>query len=239
MRINKVHCLFEQSGTFKNEIKAMGMAAEDYDIQNEFGQTDHVVDLFAEIDKAYEGKESIFDQIGDCDLVFAFFPCTRFECMIPLAFRGEQRQQERQTDAQKLEYSMRLHEELHGLYMRICKLFQICLRGGWRMIVENPYTQPHYLTQFFPIKPKLIDKDRTANGDYYKKPTQYWFVNCDPESNVSIRPLEYVKTQNVERERKQADGTSRQTQRSMIHRQYARRFIEQYVIDAPGGVWTE
>ena len=132
MRINKVHCLFEQSGTFKNELKALGIDAEDYDIQNEFGQTDHVVDLFSEIDKAYDGEQSIFDDIGECDLVFAFFPCTRFEATIPLAFRGEQRQQEKHSDIQKLEYSMKLHEELHELYMRICKLFTICLRGGGR-----------------------------------------------------------------------------------------------------------
>ena len=49
----KVHCLFEQSGTFKNEFRKLGYAAEDYDIQNDFGETDHVIDLFAEIDKAY------------------------------------------------------------------------------------------------------------------------------------------------------------------------------------------
>ena len=51
----KVHCLFEQSGTFKNEFRKLGIPAEDYDIQNNFGQTDHVIDLFAEIDKAYDG----------------------------------------------------------------------------------------------------------------------------------------------------------------------------------------
>ena len=45
----KAHCLFEQSGTFKNEFIKLGIQAEDYDIQNEFGQTDHVIDLFAEI----------------------------------------------------------------------------------------------------------------------------------------------------------------------------------------------
>jgi hypothetical protein len=50
----KVHCFFEQSGTFKNEFRKLGFQAEDYDIQNEFGETDHVIDLFAEIDKAYE-----------------------------------------------------------------------------------------------------------------------------------------------------------------------------------------
>ena len=41
-----VHCFFEQSGTFKNEFIKLGIPSEDYDIQNNFGQTDHVVDLF-------------------------------------------------------------------------------------------------------------------------------------------------------------------------------------------------
>ena len=45
----KAHCLFEQSGTFKNEFKKLGIDAYDYDILNEFGETDYRVDLFAEI----------------------------------------------------------------------------------------------------------------------------------------------------------------------------------------------
>lgn len=45
----KVHCLFEQSGTFKNEFKKLGIDADDYDILNDFGETDHIIDLFAEI----------------------------------------------------------------------------------------------------------------------------------------------------------------------------------------------
>ena len=53
--MGKVHCFFEQSGTFKNEFKKLGYAAEDYDIQNNFGETDNVIDLFSEIDSAYEG----------------------------------------------------------------------------------------------------------------------------------------------------------------------------------------
>ena len=60
----KVHCFFEQSGTFKNEFIKLGIPAEDYDIQNNFGETDHVVDLFAEIESAYDGKPSLFDKIG-------------------------------------------------------------------------------------------------------------------------------------------------------------------------------
>lgn len=130
MKINKVYCMFEQSGTFKKAFKELGIEAEDYDILNDFGETDYQIDLFAEIDKAYDGQPSIFDQIGDMDLCLAFFPCTRFECQIPLNFRGESYSQRNWTDEQKLEYSMKLHEELHRLYMLLCKLYQISLRGG-------------------------------------------------------------------------------------------------------------
>lgn len=51
----KVHCFFEQSGTFKKEFIKLGIPAEDYDIQNNFGETDHTDDLFVEIEKAYVG----------------------------------------------------------------------------------------------------------------------------------------------------------------------------------------
>ena len=60
----KVHLMFEQSGVFKNEFKKLGYEAEDYDIQNNFGETDHVEDLFKAIEDAYDGKPSLFDQVG-------------------------------------------------------------------------------------------------------------------------------------------------------------------------------
>ena len=71
--------MFEQSGTFKNEFIKLGIPAEDYDIQNNFGQTDHVIDLFQEIESAYSGEGSIFDSITGDDLIVAFFPCIYFE----------------------------------------------------------------------------------------------------------------------------------------------------------------
>lgn len=51
----KAHCLFEQSGTFKNEFIKLGVEAEDYDILNDFNQTDHLIDLYGEIEKAHGG----------------------------------------------------------------------------------------------------------------------------------------------------------------------------------------
>lgn len=57
---DKVWCFFEQSGTFKNEFKKLGYDAVDVDIQNNFDETDYQIDLFAEIEKAYEGGGKYF-----------------------------------------------------------------------------------------------------------------------------------------------------------------------------------
>ena len=224
------HCLFEQSGTFKNEFKKLGYEAYDYDIQNEFGETDYVIDLFEEIRGGYGGKPSIFDNISTDDLILAFFPCTRFESRVPLWFRGEAQQQKNWTIFQKLDYSMNLHDELHEFYLLISKLVYVAKKKGLRMVIENPYMQPHYLTTYWCLRPTLIDKDRTQNGDYYQKPTQYWFINCEPYYNLVFEPLDYVERQVIAKVKKK-DGLSVKTQRSMIHPQYANRFIRQYLID--------
>ena len=48
-------CLFEQSGTFKQEFINLGIPAVDVDIQDNFGQTDYQIDLFREIETAFDG----------------------------------------------------------------------------------------------------------------------------------------------------------------------------------------
>ena len=98
------------------------------------------------------------------------------------------------------------------------------------MMIENPYMQPHYLTNYWCIKPTIIDKDRRENGDYYEKPTQYWFIDCKPEDNLVFEPIEYVKQRIITRTKK-GENTTIKTERSMIHPQYARRFIKQYILD--------
>ena len=85
----KAHLLFEQSGTFKNEFINLGFLAYDYDIENQFKCTDFVIDLYKEIEKGYLREKSIFDNFTKDDLIFAFFPCIRFEDQILLHFRGQ------------------------------------------------------------------------------------------------------------------------------------------------------
>lgn len=223
------HCLFEQSGTFKNEFKKLGYEAYDYDILNEFGETDYVIDLFKEIGGAYDGEPSIFDKITKDDLILAFFPCVRFEDQIMLHFRCQCNTQKNWNDEQKLEYTMKLQEELTELYGLISKMVIVCIRKGLWIVIENPYSAQHYLKQYWCMKPKLIDKDRTENGDFMKKPTQYFFINCEPKFNLVFEPIKYVERVSLEK-LKGNDEAHRKTRRSMIHPQYANRFIRQYLV---------
>lgn len=221
------HCLFEQSGTFKNEFKKLGINAIDYDIANDYGETDIQIDLFSEIRGGYEGKPSIFDGMRQEDIIFAFFPCTRFNALIPLRFRGEQLQQKNDSDEKKLLTDMRLHEELHRNYETICKMCLICIRRGLRLIIENPFTRPHYLTDFWCLKPAIIDRDRRNDGDKMKKPTQYWFIGMKPKNNLIMEPLTFVQNETLTG----INGENRYQRRSEIHPQYANRFIRKYLIE--------
>ena len=103
----KYHCFFEQSGTFKNEFKKLGYKAYDYDILNDFNETDYVIDLFNEIEKAYDNNPSIFDNFEENrDFIIAFFPCIRFEHQIRMHFKGVARNCKKMDDKQKLEYDL-------------------------------------------------------------------------------------------------------------------------------------
>lgn len=234
----KAHCLFEQSGTFKNEFKKLGIDALDYDILNNYGQTDVVIDLYREIEGGYEGKPSIFDSIKTDDIVLAFFPCIRFENQIMLGFRGQQFQQKKWTYKQKMEYDMKLMAELKENYDLVNKLFIVCLDKKIRLVMENPYSEEHFLRRYWCYPPAIIDKDRRESGDYYKKPTQYWFINFEPKDNLIFEPITYNHlgiSDSIKRMTK-ADYTktgaaTKKEARSMIHPDYANRFIRRYLLE--------
>ena len=123
-----------------------------------------------------------------------------------------------------------MQEELTELYLLISKMTIVCLRKGLHMIIENPYSAQHYLKQYWCIRPKLIDKDRTKNGDSMKKPTQFFFINCEPKNNFIFESLDYVEAISFKKLNGN-ENVSRKTARSMIHPQYADRFIRQYILD--------
>ena len=204
-------------------LKNFGYEAIDYDIQNEFNETDIVIDLFKEIERAYNKEESIFDNITEKDMILAFFPCVRFEDQVQMHFRGTAFQQKKWTDEQKLEYDLKLHKELDLMYETITKLAIVCIRKNLKLIIENPYSEQHYLKRYWCIKPAIIDMNRRDNGDHFIKPTQYWFINCNPKNNFIFEPLLQVEYKIVDNQNTVG--------RSMIHPQYANRFIREFIID--------
>lgn len=226
----KAWCLFEQSGTFKNEFIKLDVEAYDCDIKNDFGQTDFQIDLFAEIKQKFErGGGTIFDKINSEDIVLAFFPCIRFEDQIAMGFRGDLFQQKKWSDKEKIAYAMKLETERSEMYQLFAKLTIIAIENNLQLILENPYSTQHYLTQYFPIKAKIIDKNRQENGDYYVKPTQYWFINCEPKKQMLFESIEFVEQHKIT-VAKGIKGQNITVSRSMIHPQYANRFIRQEIL---------
>lgn len=219
--------LFRAIGTFKNEFKKLGYEAFDYDIQNNFGETDHIIDLFAEIENAYLGVASIFDLITCDDLIIAFFPCIYFCQQNSTFFDGTNFNWKNKTINYKSEQILLRSRERQRFYEIALKMFTCCDTRGFRLIVENPYSPLHYLNNNFPYKPSLFDKNRRLRGDWYVKPTQYWFVNCSPTLGQTFQKQSEIKTVN---------GLSGHTgslcdeKRSMISPDYARNFICDFIL---------
>ena len=260
MKINgKVYCFFEQSGTFKNEFQKLGIPAEDYDIQNEFGETDHVIDLFAEIDKAYNNLteqnrteqnrteqnrteqnsvadytaecqgENVFDCITPDDLIIAFFPCVYFETIQMLDFCLQRNGTQNKPLSERINRAIdRLHKRtrLHELLYKLTAIADI---KKLRLIIENPATTPNYLIsgQNYPA-PTIIDKNRRERGDYFRKPTAYWFWNCKPTHGYSYQMNKESKVI-TECERSNGDGLCG-GERSLMSPDYARNWICDFVL---------
>lgn len=227
----KVHCFFEQSGTFKNEFIKLGIPAEDYDIQNNFGETDHVMDLFAEIESAYGGGISAFDTITCNDLIMAFFPCIEFSGIAQTWFSLTQKDMVNWSYKKRIDYALNKNERRSYMFSLLYKLCGICLDRGLRMILENPWAINTYLKQNVFLKPPtLIDADRTMRGDYYKKPTAYWYWNCEPTYGKSIQQTSKNEIKSIIWQKKAPKAGLCSEERSMISPDYARNFICDFII---------
>lgn len=224
MKFDKVHCYFEQSGTFKNAFRGLGFEAFDYDIM-ETEDVNYNIDIFKEIEMwATEKEKTYFSKMDRNDLVIAFFPCTYFSDQSQLLSRGDSFGQKKWDLMQKLYYSFTQMEIRSNFYKHLCWLVEIALQEGFKLIIENPYGKVNFLKQFFPVKPQLVIKDRTKWGGFFKKPTQFFFINCEPSFHLQRM---YSCNPNTKKVVQELHGF----ERSIISKEFARNFIENVILD--------
>ena len=225
MTVNFAHCFFEQSGVFRDEFNKLGIPAKDYDIDNQFGKTDIVVDLFSHIENAYSGKVSLFDDIQQDNIIMAFFPCTYFSGQNEMFFCGTYYNFRMLSKPDLIDKIIERAQLRNYYYITLLKFCSIVESRGLRAVIENPYNAHHYWRFNFPYKPKVIHMNRRLYGDKFCKPTQYLFVNCEPAGKLSLqsdKPKEYVL---------QHSGI----ERSIIHPDYAHNFICDNILGIDSG----
>ena len=225
MTVNFAHCFFEQSGVFRDEFIKLGIPAKDYDLCDQFGETDWRGDLFAQIELAYSGKRSIIDRIKPDDLIIAFFPCTYFCGHNEMFFCGTSYNYRQITRYQMIDQIIERAQRRNDFYITLLKFCYVVECRNLRAIIENPYNAHHYWRFNFPYKPAVIDMNRRLRGDYFKKPTQYLFVNCSPTGKMSTqidKPLQYIQ------EKQGID-------RSLISPDYAHNFICDRILGIDSG----
>lgn len=243
--IKEAYCLFEQSGTFKNEFKKFDIPAYDVDILNEFEETDYQIDLFAEIQKAYKNEEgTIFEKFNENTLIFAFFPCTRFTEKTSLNSKCDSYFMRDFTPIKKLEYTKNITSEMIFNYHRLCELCILSHRIGFPLIIENPLPNNslNFLKLYFPFNSQVKILDRSDYGDWYKKPTQFWFFNCEPQYNFIFENIAQDAKTVMPPRTKREDGKiifqpeykprhEIQVERSLISPLFANRFIREFILE--------
>lgn len=222
-----VHCLFEQSGTFKNAFRRLDITAYDYDIENQYNETDYIIDIFTHIEDCMAGNPSLFDNIQPDDLTLAFFPCIYFCENNQLFFSGQSNIFKGKPQSEILKRIIARSQMRQTFYLKCLQLVYIAETRGIRLIIENPYSVNGYLYNNFPYKPAFVDFSRNIHGDKFSKPTAYWFINCAPlHCFETIQPRATVKINSLTGHRGEGKCSLK---RSEITPDYADNFIADYI----------
>lgn len=175
------------------------------------------------------GGISVFDNITEDDLIMAFFPCIYFSAISQMSMSFGATNYRKLSIKEKTDKILERSENREHFF-RICvKMISVAMQKNIRLIMENPWSEQTFLKANFVMPPSLVDMDRTKRGDVYKKPTAYWFVNCEPTHGQSFqRPKTQVKTIMSSRGSSEAGICSEE--RSMISPDYARNFICDFIL---------
>lgn len=226
-----IWCLFEQSGTYRNAFRVLGYNAWDVDCSNMYNCTDFMRDIFKEISRAFYGRHSLFDEMTKEDLLMAFFPCIYFCENNELFFTAKSRNYKNMERSDVLHSIIRRAESREYYYKLLLMLCTLCEERGLRLIVENPYSVHHFLHNNFPWEPAIIDRNRRVRGDYFRKPTMYYFINCTPTQGCSV--IAPAKLLTVQGSRSSSVAGSCSLPRSICSPEYARAFINDFIFGNP------
>lgn len=175
------------------------------------------------------GGVSIFDSITCDDLIVAFFPCIYFCQMSQYAQSLNYINYRSLSDSDAIEKILERQEKRQQYLSLLTKFVKVSIDRGLRMIFENPITGS-FLNNYFLKPPTIIDNNRLLRGDYFKKPTGYWFWNCEPTYGVSYQKDKMQKRHNEAESRWTAECGICNEERSMISPDYARNFICDFIL---------
>ena len=165
---------------------------------------------------------------GGADLIVAFFPCIYFCENNQLALSYYHNNYKNLGYKERTEKILQRMRDREYFYSLICKMVAVAFEKKLRMIIENPWNGATYLKQNFVISPSLIDHNRRLRGDYFTKPTAYWFINCEPTQGYTIQCDKEKKSISKSKAGKAAGLCSED--RSMMSPDYARNFICDFIL---------
>lgn len=160
----------------------------------------------------------------------AFFPCIQFCDAKTMVFKGVAIFQKTWSLDKIMRRNIDFARERELFFERLLMLVAVVSERGLRMIIENPWNSSGetYLQRNF-IAPTIIDKNRTIRGDWFVKPTGYWFIGCQPTFGLSEQQDKQVRIVYKVHGEKSETGKCDE-QRSMMSPDYARNFICDFII---------
>lgn len=161
----------------------------------------------------------------------AFFPCIYFCATSQMAFSwGCTNYRKLDTAKAKTDKIIERSANREYFFKLAIKMLAVAEDRGIRLIMENPWSEQTFLKANFILPPSLVDNNRMLRGDTRVKPTAYWFINCTPTQGFTLQydKLAEKQTHMSSRGSKQAGLCSEE--RSMIHPDYARNFICDFIL---------
>ena len=171
---------------------------------------------------------SIFDSITSEDLVFSFFPCIYFCAMSQVDMYFSAKNYRKMTQKKKTDIILERSRNREKFYKLAVKMISVCIMRNIRIVMENPWSEQTYLKNNFVAKPNIVDNNRRLRGDYFKKPTAYWYFNCEPTTGSSFQKPKEIKS--VAWCKKSPKAGMCSEERSMISPDYARNFICDFIL---------